>query len=169
MVATWVDPSDIKPNASHVPRRLTGFRSYDPLRRMLVHARSGIEPVHILAADMLREQVDLALFGYAAARPLIYVTQSAMPRWGLGPAAKAQMRAVRSVRRVVLLFHPPQLLMIEVIILRNTTLTQWAKSRDPASPVKTEKQRLMIVLDRLALHYQGEIANDLAIGKRLPP
>jgi hypothetical protein len=81
----------------------------------------------------------------------------------------AQMRAVRSVRRVVLLFSAPQLVMIEAIILRNTTLRQWAMTRDPASPVKLEKQRLLIVLERLAQHYDGEVADDLAKGRRLPP
>jgi hypothetical protein len=169
MAASWVDPADLTPDARKVPRTVHGWRTYCPLRRMLGHPNSGIEPGHILAADMLREQVDLVLLGFAAARPLIYVAQSALPRWGLGPAAMAQMRAVRSVRRVVLLFSAPQLVMIEAIILRNTTLRQWAMTRDPASPVKLEKQRLLIVLERLALHYDGEVADDLAKGRRLPP
>ena len=169
MPSEWNDPADTTPDARRTPRTVQGWRSYDPLRRMLGHPRSGIEPMHILAADMLREQVDLALLGYAVTRPLIYVQQFSQPRWGLGPDAVKQMRAVRSLRRVVLLFQPPQLLMIEVIILRNTTLTQWAKTRVPAATVKLEKQRLMVVLDRLATHYDGEIMDDLAKGRRLPP
>ena len=169
MAASWTDPADLTPDARRVPRTVSAWRSYDPLRRMLGHPRSGIEPMHILAADMLREQVDLALLGFSATRPLIYVQQFSQPRWGLGPDAVKQMRAVRSLRRVALLYQPPQLLMIEAIILRNTTLRQWSMSRVPASPVKIEKQRLMVVLDRLATHYDGEIMDDLAKGRRLPP
>jgi hypothetical protein len=169
MPSEWRDPDDVTPGARRTPRAIAGWRTYDPLRKMMGHAASGISTAHVLAADLLREQVDLALLGFSAARPLIYVAQTPLPRWGLGPAALAQMRAVRSLRRVVGLFSPPQLLMLEVIVLRNITLRQWVLTRDPPSPAREEKRRLLIVLDRLAAHYEGEIESDLASGRRLPP
>jgi len=169
MPAAWVDPDDIKPDAKHKPAAIAGWRSYDPLRKMAGHPNSGVGQGHILAADKLREQVDLATLGFSALRPLIYVSQFALPRWGLGPAAIAQMRAVRSVRRVVALFSPPQLLLLDAVILRNRTLRAYCLSSDPPASALLTKRVLLLILDRLAEHYDAEIQDEIARGKRLTP
>ncbi len=168
MAAEWRDPDDITPGARRTPRSIAGFRRYDPLRKMSGHPNSGIGASHIHAADKFREQVDLATMGYAAVRPLIFVAQYAAPRWGLTRPEIARMRALRSVRRVMGLFAPPQLLLLEAIVLRNITLRQWVQATVPLSSSRLEKRRLMIILDRLAEHYEAEIEDDLARGRRLP-
>jgi hypothetical protein len=169
MPTAWRDPADIKPDARRAPRMITGLRGYDPLRKMAGHPRSGIIAQHILAADMLREAVDLARMGFSGARPLIYVAAFAQPRWGLGPAAVRQMRAVRTVARVTRLYTPRQLEMIDAIVLRNRTLRQWATAVDPPLVARLEKRRLLEILNVLAEHFDGEIQNDLAMGRRLEP
>jgi hypothetical protein len=169
MPSVWRDPTDLTPDARRQPRSITGWRGYDPLRKMAGHPRSGVTSAHILAADMLRERVDIATMGFSGARPLIYVAMSAQPRWGMGPAAVARTRAARSVARVIRLFAPSQLAMIDVVILGNRTLRHWSLTRDPPSPFRREKQRLILILDRLAEHFDGEVQNDVASGRRLPP
>ena len=133
------------------------------------HPHSGITAGHIAAADMLREQVDLATLGYSTVRPLIYVAQFSQPRWGLSRAEAEQMAAVRSVRRAIKLFDTIELLLLEAMVLRNVTLRQWVHSRHPPSSAGAEKRRLMSILDRLAEHYDSEIQDDLARGRRLLP
>lgn len=66
MRATWRDPIDISPNARRTAKEITGFRAACALRRMLHHdaARSSITEEHILAADLLRLQVDAVLIGF---------------------------------------------------------------------------------------------------------
>jgi hypothetical protein len=170
MRATWRDPDDLTPGARRAPREITAWRSYCPLRKMSGHPNSGITAAHIMAADKFREVCDVAVMGYTAARPLIFVGLNAAPRFGMGADAVAQMRAVREMRRAVRLFHPPQLLMIEAVILRNMTLRQWCESRVPriATP-RLEKVKLLVILERLVQHFDSDVADDLARGRRLPP
>jgi hypothetical protein len=170
MRATWRDPDDITPGARRTPREIHGWRSYDPLRRMLAFATSGVTHAHIAAADKLREQVDLATMGYSAARPLIYVEQQPQPRHGGGAAAVSQVRAARAVRRVIALFSRQQLRMIEAIVLGNMTLRAWTRSL-PGQPASqpVEKGKLLAILDVLAQHFASEIRDEIARGKRLPP
>jgi hypothetical protein len=167
MAGTWIDPDDIRPDARRVPRSITGLRRYDPLRKLSGNAHSGISALHIMAADSFREQVDLAMLGYSGVRPLIFVAQSPEPRWGLGPGALAQMRATRSVKRVLKLFDVAQLWMLDAIVLQNITLTQWTRSRDPVAAIRTEKTKLLVILDILAEYYDADVQDDLAKGKRL--
>jgi len=169
MAGSWTDPTDLTPDARRVPRKVSGWRTYDPLRKLSGHPHSGITAEHIAAADMLREQVDLATLGHSTVRPLIYVAQFSQPRWGLGRGELEQLAALRAVRRVIRLFTPPQLVQLEAIVLRNITLRQWAQSRVPVSPSAVEKRKLLVILDRLAEHYDSEIQDDLARGRRLPP
>jgi hypothetical protein len=169
MSATWRDPTDLTPDARRAPRVITGWRGFCPLRRMSAHPNSGITAGHIHAADRLREAIDLAALGYSGTRPLIHVATAAQPRWGLGPAAVAQMRAVRSIRRVAGLCSPGQRVMLDAVVLRNQTLRQWLIGCDPPSTFRREKARLLAVLDLLAEHFDAEVQNDLSLGKRLPP
>ena len=126
MGAIWRDPTDLTPDARRQPRSITGWRGYDPLRKMAAHPR-------------------------------------------MGPAAMAETRAARSIRRVVLLYDPVDLPMLYAIVLRNQTLRQWILTRDPVPLFRTEKQRLLSILDKLAEHFDGEIQNELSMGRRLPP
>ena len=167
MRAVWRDPDDVVPGARRAPREIAGWRRFDPLRRMLVHPASGITAQHVMAADMLRELVDLATMGYSADRPLIFVEQTTEPRFGLGPAALAQLRAARAVKRVIKLFPPPQLEMIQTVVLRNVTVRAWAMAVGGNQAV--EKGRLLNVLDILVQHFTAEIDDDLARGRRLQP
>ena len=169
MAGEWRDPSDTTPDARRVPRSVSGWRTYCPLRKMSGHPASGIAAGHIAAADMLREQVDLAMLGYSTVRPLIYVAQFSQPRWGLSRAEVEQMAALRSVRRAIKLFSLAELLMLESIVLRNMTLRQWVQACVPPSSSAIEKRRLLSILDRLAEHYDSEIQDDLARGRRLLP
>jgi hypothetical protein len=168
MGSEWRDPDDITPGARRTPRTIAGWRTYCPLRKMSGHPNSGIGAQHIHAADMLREQVDIATLGYSGMRPLIFVTQSVQPRWGLTISDVKQMRALRSVRRVVALFDSMQLRMLDAVVLRNVTLRQWIIGCGGLTTTKQEKRRLMTILDRLSEHYDAEIENDLASGRRLP-
>ena len=169
MVGRWRDPDDVTPGARRTPREITGWRSFDPLRRMAGHPHSGITAEHIMAADHFREQVDLATLGYSGVRPMIFVAQAHLPRAGMGPAALAQTRAQRVMRRVMRLFSPPQLLMIEQVVLRNMTLRAWTHRHDPPANPVTEKRKLLVILDRLVEHFAAEVEDELARGRRLPP
>lgn len=169
MGADWVDPDDTRPNAARAPRRVRGWRTFCPLRRMSGHPASGITEQHILAADRFREQVDLATLGYSSERPLIYVAQFALPRWGMGPAAIAQLQAVREVRRVLQFFTPPELAMVNAILLRNISLREWVRRTDPPLHPVTEKQKLLTVLNLLVWCYEDELKAEIESGRRLLP
>lgn len=169
MRASWTDPDDVRPDAKRAPRAITGWRSFDPLRRMLVHANSGISHAHIMAADRLREQVDLATLGYSANRPLIYIAHYHLPRAGMGPAALAQVRAMRAVLRVIKLYTHTELLVLEAIVLRNQSIRAWIATLPIKVDPATVKRCLLYVLDELADHFEAEVAEDLARGRRLTP
>ena len=52
MRGEWIDPTDIKPTAARTAKRINGWRSFDPLRKALNVANSGITVEHVMAADM---------------------------------------------------------------------------------------------------------------------
>ena len=168
MKGVWRDPDDVTPGARRTPREVTGFRTFCPLRRMLVHRNSGITAEMIMAADKLRELVDVVTWGYSAERPLIYVALNAQPRFGLGPAAQAEMAAVRIVRRALALFDATELAVLEAIVLRNQSIRGWLDSlAEPPSPLLV-KQCLLSILERLAQHFAADVDDELARGRRLP-
>ncbi len=167
MRASWRDPDDVVPDARRKPREIAGWRTGCSLRRMMGHPASGITVAHIMAADKLRELVDVARLGFSGERPLIYVQQATQPRWGLGPAAVKQMQAYRAVRRIAEIFPERQLAMLDMVVLRNATLRSWAMAHEPPLTQAVEKGRLLGVLDRLVLHFGREVEDDLARGKRL--
>ena len=169
MRGSWRDPDDTRPDAKRTPRSITGWRAFCPLRRMLLHPNSGVTAAHIMAADHLREQADLATLGYSGPRPMIFVAQSHLPRTGMGPAALAMTRAQRVVRRVVQLFTPGELLLLQTVVLGNVSVREWTKHQDPPSSQPVEKRRLLVILDQLAEHFDAEIEDDLARGRRLAP
>ncbi len=168
MPSTWRDPDDVTPGARRTPRTITGWRHFDPLRRMLLHPNSGLTAQHVQAADVLRECVDIATLGYSGTRPMIFVAQSHLPRTGMGPAALAMTRAQRVVRRVVKLFTPGELLLLQTVVLGNVSVREWTRHQDPPSSQLVEKRRLLLILDKLAEHFASDIEDDVARGRRLP-
>jgi hypothetical protein len=170
MHASWRDPDDITPGARRAPREIHGWRRYDPLRKMTAHPNSGVTEAHILAADKLRELVDIATLGYSAERPLIFVTQTISgPRFGMSAGEVARVKAGRAVKRVIALFPAMQLEMIQAIILRNVTVRAWTEALPQPASQATEKGRLLTILDLLVQHFGSEVADDLRSGRRLPP
>ena len=134
------------------------------------HANSGVTASHIAAADKLREAVDVATLGYSAVRPLIFVSQAiAGSRYGLGAAEKARMAALRRVQRVIALFPAPALRMIEAIVLGNMSLRAWTLALPQPAAQAVQKGRLLGILDQLVQHFDGEIRDEVASGRRLPP
>ena len=77
--------------AAHGEEEITGFRAACALRRMLHHdaARSSITEEHILAADLLRLQVDAVLIEFQArpARSLIPIPEERDARPAVGAAS----------------------------------------------------------------------------------
>ena len=167
MLSTWRDPDDITPGARRTPREITGFRSYDPLRKLMMHPNSNVSVAHVMAADKLREAVDIAALGYSGERPLIYVAHQPQPRWGMSKPDIARTAADRIVRRVLRIFPATQIHMIEVVILRNVTVAVWARAHKTNQQI--EMGRLLSILDRLVQYFESEIDDDLATGRRLPP
>jgi hypothetical protein len=168
MASEWRDPEDIMPSARRSPRMIKGWRTFCPLRRMSGHPSSCITAQHILAADKLRELVDVATIGYSGERPLIYVQTQALPRTGITASQIAAIQAARAVQRVGRLFTPMQCLMIEAVILQNMTVRAWTKTRTGAHP-NVEKGRLLAILDVLCQHFETEIQQELATGARDMP
>ena len=168
MRASWRDPDDIMPDASRVPREITGWRTFCPLRKMSGDHRSGITAAHIMAADKLREVFDLATLGYSSERPMIFVAMAAQPRFGMSEADIARTAAMRSMNRVLRIFPPSQLAMLEMIVLRNVNLRAWTLAHDNANAA-VEKGKLLSILDRLAQHFEAEIKTELREGRRLTP
>ena len=66
MRSSWRDPDDITPNARRTARAIAGFWAGCALRRMMHHhaGRSSIIEEHVIAADLLRLQVDAVLIGF---------------------------------------------------------------------------------------------------------
>ena len=166
VAADWTDPDDIKPSAAHNARTVHGWRTYCPLRRMMVNAASGITAPHIHAADKLREAADLARLGYSTSYTGVVVALAAQPRAGASHAEMQRTQAQRTVTRALKLFTPEQGTMLWTIILQNQSLYTWARERnlDP----KVEKGRRLTILDLLVQHFESEIEDELRRGGRLP-
>jgi len=167
MRAEWADPEDTRPGAARAARKVHGWRSYCPLRRMAGNPASGITPAHVMAADKLRELWDLAILGRSAGMAMVYITRSPGPSQGFGPADLARVAAFRALRRALAPFDPTALDMIYAILLRNLSLHAWAIVA--ASNVRAERIRLRAVLEHLARHFDTDIAAELDRGQRLPP
>jgi hypothetical protein len=168
----WADPDDTRPSAARVARRVQGWRTFCPLRRMQGSSSSGIIAEHVAAADKLRELVDLARLGYSGDRANIFVHLTPQPRTTLGAAGMAQAAAGRAVTRALALFTPGQRLMLLSVILTNQSLQSWSQDRASitgrAVSAAVEKGRLLALLDLLAAHFAAEIDEEVEAGIRLP-
>jgi hypothetical protein len=171
MLSAWTDPDDIRPDARREPRRVTGYRTYCPLRRMRAGANSGITDKHVMAADRLREAVDLASMGYTAERPMLFVSLPPQPRAGMSGADMARNAARRDVARALRPFTAGQWLLLTAIVLGNESLHAWCRrmseQTDRRYDAAVEKGRLLAILDVLGQYYDTEIRDDLDHGRRL--
>jgi hypothetical protein len=176
MRSEWVDPDDIKPTAARVARRIVGVRAFCPLRRMMPITGSGITDSHVMAADKLREAVDVAALGFTAGRAelvLVGLSASPQPRAGPSQAEIARAQAARVVERALKSFTDGQRAMINAVILRNLSLRAWVALRAEETGIRfdpnVEKGRLLAILDILAQHFETEIDDEVSRGSRLPP
>lgn len=167
MKTTWRDPDDIKPNATHKAREISGYRTFCPLRRMMAHKGSQIDPKHVLAADLLRAQVDIATIGKGAR------SMDALSRQGFGPVtapprtALERVWALTQARRALARLAPSARLLIAEVVLFNRAIHSWCRQVDPPRDAKIEMGKLLGALDVLVDHYAAEIDEALARGKML--
>jgi hypothetical protein len=168
--ARWTDPEDLTPSAARTARSVDGWRRFCPLRAMLAEDRYGIVEQHILAADRFRELVDLARLGYAPSPTGLFVALAAAPMTGNSPADRARNAAAREVERVMELYSPLERDLLCAIVLGNLRVAVWTRIMAEAGrqvSVGGEHRRLVVLLDRLALHFDSEISADVSRGRRL--
>jgi hypothetical protein len=163
--ATWRDPDDTTPNARRTAKEVTGFRAACALRRMLHHnaAHSQITEHHILAADLLRLQVDAVLIGFSGRRELLPI-QSVMygPLSGPSVAALRSIRAWQPLQRALALFTDDQRKLLTWVVLENRSVRSWCVERAIAAPPRVMRV-LVDILDRLVEHY--DVADDRPKGR----
>ena len=167
MRSAWRDPDDVKPNAAHKAREITGYRTFCPLRRMMVQRGSQIEQRHVLAADFLRGQVDVAVIGKGA-RPM-----DVLSRQGFGPvtgppgSALEQVLAQTQARRALARLGPLTRVLVAEVVPFNRAIQAWCRMVDPTREPKVEMGKLLAALEILADHYNAEIDEALKGGHML--
>ncbi|HTB46644.1 MAG TPA: hypothetical protein VK741_23705 [Acetobacteraceae bacterium] len=172
MRTDWPDPDDLRPSAARTARRIQGWRTYCPLRRMLANPHAGISAAHIHAADKLRELYDLAQHGYSSGGDLQAVHVAPAPRAGLSDAEMARGGAARSLTRAMAGYTLDETLLLAAIVLLNHSLSVWARAASERTgtrcTVRGERIRLIGLLDRLAQHFDAEVDFEVRAGWRLP-
>jgi hypothetical protein len=166
MRAEWVDPDDVKPTAARTARHISGWRSFCPLRRMNAVRGAQVTERHILAADLLRSQVDLAVIGRGALEMIALMR-------GFGPVAGPSVNAVEQVwasvqaRRALARLSPAARVMLTEVVLFNRSIQAWcALNAEAGRPANrdVEMGKLIGILDTLADHYAAEVDEALARG-----
>jgi hypothetical protein len=159
----WVDPDDIRPNASRTARTIVGYRSYCPLRRCRdTHGDAAAYSLqHIVAADELRRLADVVLIGFGGRRDMITIQAITYgPRNGPTRAAIRQAQAWPAYRRAMAPFAAGQRELIAHVLLMNWSIQRWVaglKDRGEQADPKQETGRLVAILDILAEHFGVEI------------
>jgi hypothetical protein len=170
MRAEWRDPDDMRPNAQHKPREITGYRTYCPLRRMAAIKGSQVTDQHIYAADILRGQIDLAVIGRGG-REMIALQRGFGPVSGPSANAVLQVWAAMQARRALTRLAPAARIMLTEVVLFNRSIHAWcaalAAQRGWMPDKKIEMGKLIAILDILADHYAAEIDEALARGTLL--
>jgi hypothetical protein len=175
MVAEWVDPDDIRPNAAKSARTIRGFRSFCPIRRMAAMPATGVTIEHVMAADKLRELWDQVRVGFTAAgNPLMLaVLVSPQPRTGPNAGEIERAKSARALRRAVAILSLPEQALMSAIILQNQSIRYFCRSHTERTGFYLDqdvtKVRLMMVLNKLKDHFAGEIEEEVARGRRLAP
>lgn len=165
MRASWRDPDDVRPNAARRAREITGYRTYCPLRRMLRQKGTQVTERHVIAADMLRAQVDLAVIGRGA-RELLGLQRGFGPISGPSINAMLQLRAAIQAQRALARLGPSARVMLTEIVLFNRSIYAWCAAR-AGLDAKIETGKLLGILDILADHYAAEIDEALSRGRVL--
>lgn len=163
MRASWRDPEDMRPNARQ-PREISGYRTFCPLRRMMAHKGSQIEQRHVLAADMLRGQVDIAVIGKGGQSMQMLGTQGYGPVAGPPGSAVQRLWALAGARRALGRLAPATRALVAEVVLLNRSIQQWCHDTTPFKDAKIEMGRLLAALDVLADHYATDIDEALAKG-----
>jgi hypothetical protein len=170
MASSWIDPEDDRPNASRTAREVAGHRAFCPLRWCIRRhgERSQITAKHVLATDHLRRLADAVLYGFNGNRnPFLYTDM--LPRPLLGPPQPALRRARcwRPFVRAMALFTQAQRRLLTAIVLLNRSVSAWCEELAAEGRrvlQRVEMQKLVICLDALAEHFDGEIQSDLDRG-----
>jgi hypothetical protein len=174
MKSSWRDPSDTSPTAARTATEVSGWRSWDPLRKMLQQPSSSITPEHVHAADRFREEADLARLGFAPQnRYDVPINELAHgPKAGPSPAAIRQAKASISFSRACSRLTVDLQRMAKTIILGNCTVSAGCREESERLGRRVDPQRelgrLLCCLDLLAEYYGTEIERDLASGNVLP-
>src|SRR6516165_7567289 len=95
--AEWNDPEGVSATAARTGKRVRGWRAFCPLRRLAerLNGSGAITPEHVTAADLLRQNWDIATLGLSGNRaPWVYADPMHMPRSGAGRLALRQVRAI---------------------------------------------------------------------------
>ena len=159
MLTTWRDPDDTHPTAARTAKKISGYRSYCPLRKMLQRhgSASSITDSHILAADRLRAQADAVAIGFSGSRQVLPVQAIVYgPRTGPGAVAVRQARAWPAFRQAMKLFNAEQRKLLTWTVLLNKSVAAWCAERRAQGLAVTpskEMHCLVGLLDRLAEHY----------------
>jgi hypothetical protein len=155
MRSAWRDPTDISPNASRRPREVQGFRVFCALRRARASG-AAITDQHIIAADLLRVNVDLARLG---ASPLVMAAGANCTGPRAGPSASA-LRAARASTNVGRLFNSlddAQATLLIAVVLQNIPVSRWCTLHEPKLNRPTVMRALYEVLDLLVEYFDTEV------------
>jgi hypothetical protein len=172
METAWRDPDDTVPNASRRPREVRGWRTYCPLRRLRARHGSEVTVEHVMAADHLRENWDIARCGFSNPRDILSPVNGLVPpQPKLGPTVTAvkQVTAANVVNRAMAAFPVARdRRMIHTVILCNATVSNWCRQEGARARRLLESHReigrLIGVLDVLAEHFASEVAVKLRYG-----
>ncbi len=169
MRSSWRDPDDITPNARRTARAIAGFRAGCALRRMMHHhaGRSSIIEEHVIAADLLRLQVDAVLIGFFPGRRELMPVSAIMygPRTGPSIAALRSVRAWKPLQQALALFTEAERRLLSWVVLENRSVASWcAALREQGLSASPNRgmQTLVETLDRLVLHY--DVTDDWRVG-----
>jgi hypothetical protein len=166
MKAEWRDPDDTTPSAAKAARSISGWRSYDPLRKCHGHPSSKITLSHIVAADLLRRLTDGVAIGFSGGRDMMSARSWQFgPLTGFGAPAIRSAKAWPAFRRAMAIFTAAERELITSVVLLNSPVRAWCiRQRElsrHANP-DIEMRRLVACLDRLVEHFKSEVDRDLA-------
>jgi hypothetical protein len=128
---------------------------------MMLHKGSEITERHIIAADILRGQIDIAVIGRGG-RSMIALGTSFGPITGPPGSAVARVFAEVQAKRALHRLTASGRALITAVVLFNRSIKAWAEEQGRDRKVETGK--LIAALDVLADHYDDEIAAALARG-----
>jgi len=167
----WRDPTDTTPSAAKTARTVTGYRSFDPLRRCLQRhkAASSINERHVVAADLLRAWADGACIGFSVPReldqPVTMIRYG--PTTGPGRTARRRTWCWRSFARTMGIFTANERRLLTFVVLLNRSVAAWCRERHEAKQHANAARvmgTLVGCLDRLVAFLDSEVQEALERG-----